>query len=156
MSHMVIFRTPDGKPGYQPADAVEEAVAIVERLRNEDGVENVRIYRMEEVAFEYKPYFRVQLAVADTQSEQPAVDSGEHHDGFTEGDRHDRSGDGDHNSYETSAEDVPPPPGGDQPSWGAAPDAPNLDQPGDEGHDGGDHEHHEGDDGGQRRGLFGR
>ncbi|MDZ7679533.1 MAG: hypothetical protein U5K29_13410 [Acidimicrobiales bacterium] len=62
MSHMVIFRTPEGKPGYQPADTVEEAVAVVERLRNEDGVENVRIFRLEEVAFEYKPYYKVELA----------------------------------------------------------------------------------------------
>lgn len=71
MSHMVIFRTPEGKPGYQQADAVEDAVSIVERLRNEDGVENVRIYRLEEIAFEYKPYYKVELATSP--SEAPAA-----------------------------------------------------------------------------------
>ena len=62
MSYMVIFRTADGKPGYQQADDVQDAAASVERLRNEDGVDNVRIYRMEEVAFEYKVHYSVQLS----------------------------------------------------------------------------------------------
>lgn len=61
MSYMVIFRTPDGKPGYQQADDPSDIVATVERLRNEDGVENVRIYRMEEVEFEYKVRYTVEL-----------------------------------------------------------------------------------------------
>lgn len=61
MSYMVIFRTPDGKPGYQQADDPGDIVATVERLRNEDGVENVRIYRMEEVEFEYKVRYTVEL-----------------------------------------------------------------------------------------------
>ena len=69
MSYMVIFRTPDGKPGYQQADAVQEAVEAVERLRNQDGVENVRIYRMEEVAFEYKVHYTVEL-------KDPAIGTG--------------------------------------------------------------------------------
>lgn len=62
MSYMVIFRTADGKPGYQPAEDAQGAASAVERLRNEDGVENVRIYRMEEVAFEYKVHYSVQLS----------------------------------------------------------------------------------------------
>lgn len=62
MSHMVIFRTPEGKPGYQPAETVQEAVSIVERLRNDEGVENVRIFRLEEVQFELRPYYKVELA----------------------------------------------------------------------------------------------
>lgn len=68
MSYMVIFRTADGKPGYQPAGDAEGAVAAVERLRNEDGVDHVRIYRMEEVAFEYKVHYSVQLTTADAPS----------------------------------------------------------------------------------------
>lgn len=61
MSYMVIFRTADGKPGYVPAEGVRDAVEAVERLRNEDGADNVRIYRMEEVAFEYKVHYSVQI-----------------------------------------------------------------------------------------------
>lgn len=76
MSYMVIFRTADGKPGYVPAEGVQEAVEAVERLRNDDGADNVRIYRMEEVAFEYKVHYSVQLtdpSVADAGG-SPAAD----------------------------------------------------------------------------------
>ncbi|MEL7156228.1 MAG: hypothetical protein AAFN30_06480 [Actinomycetota bacterium] len=31
-------------------------------MRNEDGVEHARIFRLEEVVFEYRPYFRVELS----------------------------------------------------------------------------------------------
>lgn len=72
MSYMVIFRTPEGKPGYQQADEVDEVVETVERLRNEDGVENVRIYRMEEVAFEYKVRYTVELKDPAAAGDEPA------------------------------------------------------------------------------------
>ena len=72
MSYMVIFRTADGKPGYVPAEGVEEAVATVERLRNDDGADGVRIYRMEEVAFEYKVHYSVQI----TEPEAPSSAGG--------------------------------------------------------------------------------
>lgn len=62
MSHMVIFRSTDGRPGYHQADELDEAVGYVERLRNEEGVEHARIFRMDEVAFEFRPYFRVAVA----------------------------------------------------------------------------------------------
>ncbi len=62
MSHMVIYRGADGKPGYQQAEDIHDAVTFVEQMRNEDGVEHARIFRLEEVVFEYRPYFRVELS----------------------------------------------------------------------------------------------
>jgi hypothetical protein len=62
VSHMVIFRSTDGRPGYHQADELDEAVAYVERLRNEEGVEHARIFRLDEVTFEFRPYFRVAIA----------------------------------------------------------------------------------------------
>ncbi len=62
MSHMVIYRGADGKPGYHQTEEIHDAVAFVEELRNAQGVEQARIFRMEEVRFEYQPYFRVQIA----------------------------------------------------------------------------------------------
>jgi hypothetical protein len=59
---MVIYRTPDGNPGYHQAESLTESVERVEHLRNDDGVEQARIFRLEEVAFEYRPYFRVEIA----------------------------------------------------------------------------------------------
>ena len=62
MSHMVIYRGADGKPGYQQAEDIHDAVTFVEQMRNGEGVEHARIFRLEEVTFEYKPYYRVELA----------------------------------------------------------------------------------------------
>jgi hypothetical protein len=65
---MVIFRSPDGKPGYHQAETLEEAVGFVERLRNEDGVSDARVFRMDEVAIEFKVYYRVAVAGEDPTS----------------------------------------------------------------------------------------
>ena len=80
MSHMVIYRGTDGSPGYHQADEVHDAVAFVEQLRNEEGVEEARIFRMEQVTFEYKPYFRVELTSSEPSliagASKPAVEAG--------------------------------------------------------------------------------
>lgn len=65
MSHMVIYRGTDGKPGYHQTDDIHDAVTFVEQLRNDNGVEHARIFRLEEVNFEYRPYFRVELKAGD-------------------------------------------------------------------------------------------
>lgn len=73
MSHMVIYRGTDGSPGYHQADEVHDAVAFVEQLRNDQGVEEAKIFRMEEVTFEYRPYFRVELVSSDRTLASPAA-----------------------------------------------------------------------------------
>ncbi|MGF1596242.1 MAG: hypothetical protein ACFCVK_04830 [Acidimicrobiales bacterium] len=70
MSHMVIYRGADGKPGYQQAEDIHDAVTFVEQMRNEEGVEQARIFRLEEVVFEYKPYYRVELGNAQPVEQQ--------------------------------------------------------------------------------------
>ncbi|MEM7272200.1 MAG: hypothetical protein AAF547_03880 [Actinomycetota bacterium] len=67
---MVIYRGVDGKPGYHQTDDIHDAVSFVEQMRNEEGVEHARIFRLEEVIFEYRPYYRVELTAA------PAVGNG--------------------------------------------------------------------------------
>lgn len=61
MSHMVIYRGTDGKPAYHEVEEIHDAVSFVEQLRNDQGVEHATIHRMEQVNFEYRPYFRVEL-----------------------------------------------------------------------------------------------
>ncbi len=58
---MVIYRTADGQPGYHQAEELDEAVRFVERLRNGDGVDGARIFKMEEVSFDFRPYFKVEI-----------------------------------------------------------------------------------------------
>ncbi len=78
MSHMVIYRGADGKPGYHQTDEIHDAVHFVEQMRNHDGVEHARIFRLEEVVFQYRPYYRVELAeslgLAEDQGPPPAPD----------------------------------------------------------------------------------
>lgn len=84
MSHMVIYRGVDGKPGYHQTDDIHDAVSFVEQMRNEEGVEHARIFRLEEVVFEYRPYYRVELTDA----------SGPMSNGLAEGEVHAQVGAG--------------------------------------------------------------
>lgn len=71
MSHMVIFQTQDGSPGYNQFESIDGAVAFVEKLRNDQGIENARIFALEEVKFELKPYFRVELQALNPGGPKP-------------------------------------------------------------------------------------
>ena len=72
MPHMVIFRSTEGKPGYHQAETLDDAVRFVERLRNQEGVNDSRVFRMEEVALEFKTYVRVDVAGAAPSEPAPA------------------------------------------------------------------------------------
>jgi hypothetical protein len=75
VSHMVIYRGVDGKPGYHQTDDIHDAVGFVERMRNDEGVEQARIFRLEEVVFEYRPYYRVQISSQPSLNSAPGVSS---------------------------------------------------------------------------------
>lgn len=68
MSHMVIFRNAEGKPGYHQADSLDEAVRFVERLRNQEQVTDSRIFRMQEVPIEFKTYVKVEVAASSDEA----------------------------------------------------------------------------------------
>ncbi len=68
MPFMVIYRTSDGSSCYEQADAIDEAALLVERLRNKEGLDQIRIYRMEEISFAFRPYYKVELGLSDRQS----------------------------------------------------------------------------------------
>jgi hypothetical protein len=74
---MVIFRSSEGKAGYHPAETLEDAIRFVERLRNAEGVEQARIFRLEEVTFEFKPYFKVEVGGAAPAPVAEAVPAAE-------------------------------------------------------------------------------
>jgi hypothetical protein len=61
---MVSYRSSDGKQSYHQTDELSDAMQYVEHLRNADGVEHARIFKLEELSFEYRPYYRVELATA--------------------------------------------------------------------------------------------
>ena len=45
----------------------------MERLRNKDGLDEIRIYRMEEISFAFRPYYKVELGLAERQSAPPSA-----------------------------------------------------------------------------------
>ena len=130
MSHMVIFQTPDGSPGYNQFETVEEAVDFVEKLRNDQSIENARMFALEEIKFELKPYFKVELQALNRGPEpqaQPAAAPAAGAEGTT-----------------TFGSYPPPPAQSPAPAYSApAPPSPPSDAPA-------------GDDQPARRGLFGR
>jgi hypothetical protein len=63
VGHLVVFEGSDRVPTYHRCDELADAVSFVEKLRNDRGVENVQILRTEEVRFDFKPYYRVELGV---------------------------------------------------------------------------------------------
>ncbi len=81
---MVIYRGADGKPGYHQTDEIHDAVGYVERIRNQEGVEHARIFRLEEVVFEYQPYFRVQLSESALESDSAELEISSESDGDSE------------------------------------------------------------------------
>src|SRR5688572_16191741 len=65
MPFMVIYSTSDGTSCHEQADAIDEAALFVERLRNQDGIEEVRLYRMDEISFAFRPYYKVELGMPE-------------------------------------------------------------------------------------------
>ena len=72
MSYMVLYTGLDGSAACGRCDELTEAVAEVERLRNEQSIDGAQIYRLEEVKFEIKPYFRVELPATASAIDAPA------------------------------------------------------------------------------------
>lgn len=59
--HMVIFQTADGSPAYSQFESISEAVGFVESLRNDQGIQNARMFELKEIKFELKPVYKVEL-----------------------------------------------------------------------------------------------
>jgi hypothetical protein len=73
MGHLVVYEAADHAMTYQPCEDLADAVSLVETLRNERGLEHVQIMRTEEIRFDFRPYYRVQLGEATSPISQPAA-----------------------------------------------------------------------------------
>lgn len=77
MAHLVRHRTPAGDTATHEVDDLDAAVARVERLRNDDHAEDVRVFA--EVPLQFETYVRVTVVdapspTADTPPEPPVAD----------------------------------------------------------------------------------
>ncbi len=73
--HMVIFQNPDGDPGYNQFESIEEAVSFVETIRNDQGIDSIRIFELSEVKFDLKPYYKVELQALSAGSPSSSASS---------------------------------------------------------------------------------
>lgn len=71
MSHLVIFRGEGGKTSYHQSETLDEAVKFVEHLRNQENVEDARLFRLDEVPLEVRTYYKVEVSAAGPAASGP-------------------------------------------------------------------------------------
>lgn len=75
MEHVVFFTGADGVSQYRRTPSLEEAVRVVEHLRNVEGVEDSRVYELSEVPLAFKTVYRVEIpgVTADAPAPLPPL-----------------------------------------------------------------------------------
>ena len=63
MGHVVHYRSSTGESRLEDVSSMEAAVELIERLRNEEGVDDVRLFR--EVPLKVRTYYKVVVDEAD-------------------------------------------------------------------------------------------
>ena len=61
MEHVVFFPAPDGAPAFRRVASLDEAVRLVEHLRNVEGVSSVSVHALTEVPLAFRAYYRVKV-----------------------------------------------------------------------------------------------
>jgi hypothetical protein len=69
VEHVVFFPAHDGSPAFRRVANLEEAVRLVEHLRNVEGVNEVSCHALTEVPLAFRAYYRVEVPGA---AEAPA------------------------------------------------------------------------------------
>ena len=67
MEHVVFFPTRDGGASFRRLPSFEEAVRLVEHLRNVEGVEQVSVHSLTEVPLNFRAYYRVEVQQAPAE-----------------------------------------------------------------------------------------
>lgn len=75
MQYLVRYTTPEGVDRYEEVATLEAAIALVERLRNEEGRSDVRMYR--QVPLEVRTYYKVVVREGEAPREDEVPRTGE-------------------------------------------------------------------------------
>jgi hypothetical protein len=70
MEHVVFFPAHDGTPAFRRVSSLEDAVRLVEHLRNVENVSEVSVHSLAEVPLAFKTWYRVEVPAGDV----PAAD----------------------------------------------------------------------------------
>ena len=73
MEHVVFFPAPDGSPAFRRVPSLEEAVRMVEHLRNVEGVASVSVHALTEVPLAFRAYYRVEVPTDAAVPAQPTA-----------------------------------------------------------------------------------
>ena len=79
MEHVVFYPGADGAPYFKRVSTLDEAVRLVEHLRNVEGVADVSVHALTEVPVAFKAYYKVEVpaaaapAVEAPSAEEPAT-----------------------------------------------------------------------------------
>ena len=77
MEHVVFFPSHDGTPAFRRTANLEDAVRLVEHLRNVEGINEVSCHALTEVPLAFRAYYRVEVPGVEAASavvpEQPAA-----------------------------------------------------------------------------------
>ena len=65
MEHVVFFPAHDGSPAFRRVAGLDEAVRLVEHLRNVEGVDEVSCHALSEVPLAFRAYYRVEVPAGD-------------------------------------------------------------------------------------------
>jgi hypothetical protein len=72
--YAVFFTGPDNGPAFRRVGSLEEAVQVVEHLRNELGVLDANVHSLSPVPLSFRAYYRVEVP---GQGEAPVVEAGD-------------------------------------------------------------------------------
>ena len=61
MEHVVFFPAHDGTPAFRRVASLEDAVRLVEHLRNVESVNEVSVHALSEVPLAFKTWYRVEV-----------------------------------------------------------------------------------------------
>jgi hypothetical protein len=65
VEHLVRFTTTEGRDAQHVAPSLDDALRFIERLRNNEEANVVRLYRLQEVPVAFKAYYRAEVRPVD-------------------------------------------------------------------------------------------
>jgi hypothetical protein len=71
VEHVVFFPAHDGSPAFRRVAGLDEAVRLVEHLRNVEGVNEVSCHALSEVPLAFRAYYRVEVPAGDLGAAVP-------------------------------------------------------------------------------------
>ena len=72
MEHVVFFPAHDGTPAFRRVSSLDDAVRLVEHLRNVENVAEVSVHALSEVPLAFKAFYRVEVPTDGTAPVAPS------------------------------------------------------------------------------------